>query len=1192
MRVDPAKGGRAAAPDAVRPRVRPLARALAIALLLGSLALPAATAAPAPPAASAPGDTVAAAARSAAPDSLLLAETEFHLLAPDTAEVPLAHPYVAPGSLTATVAGLRWREGRDYRLRHREGIWIPLRPLGRAGGGPVAVVLRYRFVPAPLVPRLDLRPLATRATVAARGEGAPAAGAAAAGAAGGVTGGGRGDLVVRGSKAVRVSSGNRRDLTVDQTLRLNVSGSLTEDIEVEAALSDDNLPVVPEGNTEELRDIDRVRIDLRAPRWDATLGDFVARREGTVLGDYRRKLQGATLDVHPGAVGGQALAGSPRGRYRVAEVRGQEGNQGPYSLGAGVADDLFIVAGSERVVLDGEVLARGADRDYVIDYVRGTVTFTYRRLITAESIITVEFEQGEGPYVRTVVGGGAGAGFTLPVGEGLPGELTVRLTRERDDPQRLRTGELGDAERAALAAAGDDADVAVAGGVTERPAGEGSYVRRERDGVVVYVYDPEQGTYDLEFYFVGAGKGDYGVDSLTVAGTRVFGYRGEGGGSYLIGRPLPLPQGQSLVTVQAVVGDRARPLLALEWDGSWLDRNLASDRDDGDNQGGALVLALDSGDRELSLGGRGLGEASLRARHEARDARFRPFLLAKDLLAYETWGLGRQATAPDFAEQRDVETEVGARWRAVGERASLELDAERGRLEHGPSLEADRSAAAATWRWRGLDGASRWQEVQGSDPAAGLDLGRRDLRHEAGWRLGPLRPAAWVEEARWRDAGGASGADSVAAGFRLRRWGGDLATLPQVPWRLRLSLERGLADSLRADDWRRERDARTAGLLVGSPLFGGMRLLLDGKVRRIVRPGSQEQTSRLGKLDLSGAWPSFGSDWSLSYAVDNSRTEVLRRRVVFVGFGQGDYDEAGRYVGREQGEYDLIYAGTDSLVATTGVEADLSWRQEYGFLGRGTPWGAWSSLTHLAVRGRSRTDDVGRLLRLAPDALFRDEDAVLGEVLLRQEAFLLRNLRQLDLRLSFDYDQGRDRQFASSAEDRLRRAWSTTVTWSPGERTTLTGRAELGREDRRTEQGVAFGSRRTYEVASRHWELEWALRPQPGNRVALAGERTLRDDAVTGIGQREWALRPSLRYRLERRWSLQGQLRWAEVASDEPAGAFRPFFFAEPGTNLDASARLAWNPSGQLTFSLAYTGRRTGERGWQHDVRLESTARF
>jgi len=64
------------------------------------------------------------------------------------------------------------------------------------------------------------------------------------------------------------------------------------------------------------------------------------------------------------------------------------------------------------------------------------------------------------------------------------------------------------------------------------------------------------------------------------------------------------------------------------------------------------------------------------------------------------------------------------------------------------------------------------------------------------------------------------------------------------------------------------------------------------------------------------------------------------------------------------------------------------------------------------------------------------------------------------------------------------------------------------------------------------------------------------------------------------------------VASEGPAGAQRPYFFPYPGANREAGVRLAWDPSPQLSVSGVYFGRRQGERGWQHDVRIESTARF
>ena len=85
------------------------------------------------------------------------------------------------------------------------------------------------------------------------------------------------------------------------------------------------------------------------------------------------------------------LAGArTKGEFASITFRGIEGKQGAYLLtdrlgNAGVS----VVAGSERVWLDGERLKRGKDNDYVIDYRAGEVEFSERRPITAESEITI-----------------------------------------------------------------------------------------------------------------------------------------------------------------------------------------------------------------------------------------------------------------------------------------------------------------------------------------------------------------------------------------------------------------------------------------------------------------------------------------------------------------------------------------------------------------------------------------------------------------------------------------------------------------------------------------------------------------------------------------------------------------------------------------------------------------------------------
>ncbi|MBE0564706.1 MAG: hypothetical protein IH621_02010, partial [Krumholzibacteria bacterium] len=1039
----------------------------------------------------------------------------------------------------------------------------------------VVVIVVYRFLPVPVVPRRDLRPV-TAAPEVDRATGAPLFAPPVYEEAWRAE-----NLRVTGSKTVQVASGSRRELTVDQNLRLTLTGQLTRDIAVRAFLSDDNLPVVPEGNTEELQDVDKVLVELRARSWAATLGDFVAERRGSEFGDYRRKLQGISVEADPGPVRAEILAGSPRGRYRTLQIRGQESNQGPYFLGGGSAGaNLFVVAGSERVTLDGQPLVRGADRDYVIDYVRGTVTFTYRRLVTAESTIVVEFEEGEGPYGRTVVGAGAGADGVLPL-LGTAAGLDVRIVKEQDDPQRLRTGELGEDDEQILGAAGDDPLRAVAAGALPAAPGQGLYDQRVEDGKTIYVFTTAGGDWNLEAFYAGPGLGDYDLDRLTETGQRVYVHRGDGLGAYLLGRPLPLPESRSIMTMRAAVGDTAAAHLKAEWDVSQHDRNLLSTLDDQDNQGQAVAL-----DAALPRQPVRWGELELDAFYTSRQSRFTGFQLHKTVFDYDDWGLADRARREGFLAEGEREAGFGAGWHLGRERRSLSLSTDGATLRHGVSVAAERLRGRAVWKLAGGDGDHRVLVADARDDEDPLDVRRRNQRHAVSWAVGPVRPSGRWQKESWEDARMAAGR---AAGYRLERWATGLAGSGRLDWRA--EFERGLADSLRAGRWERERDSRTATAAVTTSRIAGMRLVGEGTLRRTEQPDGTEESTRLARVDLAGIWARTASDWALGYRVDNSRSEVLTRQILFVGEGQGDYDADGDYLGPDQGDYDVALAGTDSLVATTGVRAELHWRQGFRFLGADRWYGAWSVQTTGSVEGRSTTDDVGGLLALRPEVLFDPERAVLADVSLGEEVALLQHLRTVDLRVKFDYRETLDRQYADRPEDRLGRNWQTIGTLNVNATSSLRLRWARESENRYSaESGTS--ARRSYVALTRRYEAGWTWRPQTDLRLGLQAELLRRGDEVSGVDQEETALRPTGRYRLLRAWTAQTDVRLADVTSDEPSGALRPWFFPQPGRNVESSLRLAWEPNEFLTVSGTWFARKQGERRWQHDVRLETTARF
>ncbi len=460
----------------------------------------------------------------------------------------------------------------------------------------------------------------------------------------------------RGSISRGIVAGNRRDVSIESGLRMELSGEIADGVEVQAVLTDENTPIQPEGTTQRLSDFDRVYVQLDTRRGQARLGDIDLAFTGTEFAPYVRKLQGAAVTARAPALGGVFAGGeatvagaTARGLFQSQDLVAVEGVQGPYRLeGRDGERFIIVIAGSERVYLNGLLLTRGEAADYVIDYATGEITFSPRRLVTSESRITVDFEYTTSEFTRTVIGTEAEARLWPRADGTARARIRGTLLREADGAAFADELGLTEADLDLIAASGDAP--AVRPGEERVPFDPESpfvlYTRRDTlfAGQTYSIFVPATAAADsvfrVRFSRVTPGSGTYQRAGRAVNGI-LYEWVGPTGGDYVPLRILPKPALQQVLDLAANVEILPRLELFGELARSTNDPNRLSDVGTANDGGGAYFGGLRLQPMPLVFGSREVGRLSAEVVGRYKADEFRPFSRIRPVEFNRKWNVSR-----------------------------------------------------------------------------------------------------------------------------------------------------------------------------------------------------------------------------------------------------------------------------------------------------------------------------------------------------------------------------------------------------------------------------------------------------------------------------------------------------------------------------------------------------------------------